>query len=290
MKDEEQRHLIVDLKMDEGMGAVYKQICDLTDNTELVYPISLASDNSMIPIYRPSDMTYIIIGMNLMEEFQDRLKGWIIGKGDMTTTLERLSGPPEWIIEAVKEVCPEIEAVLGRVRAQVPFIKREISEYQGAILYALARQYDRAGAAILEIGTAWGYSAACMASAASRAAVTTLNPKETEFPQAVAHLSHWPNVTVVQKKSWDYYEQVDDTFDMIFVDGDHGQVRRDLVWWERVRPGGLFIFHDYSPDESWRPCQEVYEAVNDFGRELGRPMDVYVSDNRGVGLAGFYKK
>lgn len=208
----------------------------------------------------------------------------------MAIALDRLSGPAEWIIEMVKDTCPEIESVLGRVRAQVPFIKREVSEYQGAVLYALARQYDRPGAAILEIGTAWGYSAACMASAAGRATVTTLNPKETEFPLAVAHLSHWPNVTVVKEKSWDYYDRVDNTFDLIFVDGDHGQVRRDLVWWERVRPGGLFIFHDYSPDKSWRPCQEVYSAVNDFAESLGRTMDVYVSDERGVGLAGFRKE
>ena len=56
-----------------------------------------------------------------------------------------------------------------------------------------------------------------------------------------------------------------------------------------MRPGGLFLFHDYAPEGAWRPCQEVYEAVNAFGAELGRPLDVLVRDERGVGLAGFYK-
>ena len=201
--------------------------------------------------------------------------------------IEQLTGEPKQIIEAVGVLFPEIEMILERVRTHVPFIKREVSEYQGAVLYALARQYDRPDAAILEIGTAWGYSAACLASGAPRAMLITLNPKEKEYPLAVKHLSHWRNVGVIDEKSWDYYDQVDDTYDLIFVDGDHGQVGRDLVWWERVRPGGLFLFHDYAPDGAWRPCQEGYEAVNEFGVGLGWPLDVLVQDERGVGLAGF---
>lgn len=207
----------------------------------------------------------------------------------MTTPIDKLQATQDEIMAAVRRQHPEITSVLGRVTAKVPFIKRQVAEYQGALLYALAAQYNREGAMILEIGTAWGYSAACMATAASKAELITLNPKQTEYPAAIKHLAYWPNVTVANRKSWDYVDQNDHMFDMVFVDGDHGQVRRDLIWWRFLKGGGLLLFHDYSPDGSGRPCQPVYDEVNRFAKQLGRPLDVLIVDERGVGLAGFYK-
>lgn len=209
----------------------------------------------------------------------------------MTISIDKLKGPPEEILAAVRRRHPEIISILTRVRTRIPYTKRQVSEYQGAALYALGAQYNKPDAKILEIGTAWGYSAACLASAAPQARLTTLNPKAKEYPLAVKYLSYWPNVQVLNVKSWDYVEQTTDTYDFIFVDGDHGQVRRDLVWWEFLNPGGLLLFHDYAPDGSWRPCQPVYDAVNEFARDdLKRPLDVLIEDDRGVGLAGFYKE
>lgn len=210
-------------------------------------------------------------------------------KETMTTPIDKLQGTQDEILTAVLRLHPEIVSVLGRVAAKVPFIKRQVAEYQGAVLYALAVQYNRQGAMILEIGTAWGYSAACMATAASKAELITLNPKQTEYPVAIRHLAYWPNVKVMNIKSWDYVDQNENIFDMIFVDGDHGQVRRDLIWWEFLKPGGLLLFHDYAPAGSGRPCQPVYDEVNRFAEQLGRPPDVLIVDDRGVGLAGFYK-
>lgn len=208
----------------------------------------------------------------------------------MATAIDKLQGTQEEIVAAVRRLHPEIESILGRVRSKVPFIKRQVSEYQGAALYALAKQYNQPGAMMLEIGTAWGYSAACLASAASQARLITLNPKETEYPVAMQNLAYWPNVQVLKLKSWDYVDRNENVFDLVFVDGDHNQVRRDLIWWQFLNPGGLLLFHDYAPDGSWRPCQPVYEGVNRFADELGRPLDVLIKDERGVGLAGFYKK
>lgn len=207
----------------------------------------------------------------------------------MATPIDKLNGTPEYIMAAIEQLHPEIVSVLARVRSKVPFIKRQVSEYQGAALYALGQQYNQPGAMMLEIGTAWGYSAACLASA-SEGKLITLNPKETEFPKAVRNLSYWPNVQVIKMKSWDYISRRRNTFDLIFVDGDHGQVERDLIWWEFLNPGALFLFHDYAPGGSGRPCQPVYDAVNKFGEKLGRPLDVLIEDDRGVGLAGWYKK
>lgn len=207
----------------------------------------------------------------------------------MTTTIDKLQGTQIEILAAVRRLHPEITSVLGLVAAKVPFIKRQVAEYQGAVLYALAAQYNHEGAMILEIGTAWGYSAACMATAASKAKLITLNPKPTEYPVATQHLTPWPNVTVLNLKSWDYIDQNEHIFDLVFVDGDHGQVRRDMIWWRFLKPGGLLLFHDYAPAGSGRPCQPVYDEVNRFAAQLGREPDVLIIDERGVGLAGFYK-
>lgn len=207
----------------------------------------------------------------------------------MPTPIDKLKGTPAEIIAAVKAVHPAVTESLLTVKEHVPFIKRQVSEYQGAALYALAAQYNRTGATFLEIGTAWGYSAACLAEAAPEAHLVTLNPKVSEFLKAAQHLAYWGNVTPKRFSSWDYFDRNKDRFDLIFIDGDHNQVHKDLIWWQTLNPGGLFLFHDYAPDGSWRPCQVVYDEVNRFAEKLGRPLDVLIEDERGVALAGFYR-
>lgn len=203
-----------------------------------------------------------------------------------------LYGTPDVIIEHVASLAPEVREVLYDVRSRVLPIKpkREIYEYQAACLYVLAKQYNRAEAHILEIGTALGYSAAIIASAAPAAHIVTLNPKIEEANQARLILSRWPNVQVDMIRSWDYLQLNRDTYDMIFVDGDHAHVAADLPWWFQINQGGLFLFHDYSPAESGRPCPPVYEAVNEFSRAINQALDVCIVDDQKVGLAGFYRK
>src|SRR5512139_2066330 len=204
----------------------------------------------------------------------------------------RLRGTPSDIINSAAAICPEVQQVLAKVRGRVAPIKpkREIYEYQAACLYVLARQYNWEGARILEIGTALGYSAAVMASAAPLAAIVTLNPKESEVEQARGYLTAWPNVKVEQMLSWDYLSAYrGDGFDLIFVDGDHAHVSADLPWWFHVKPGGLFLFHDYSPENSGRPCPPVYQAINDFSATIDQLLNVCIVDDQNVGLAGFYR-
>lgn len=199
-------------------------------------------------------------------------------------------------MNAVRVEYPEIDLVLSRVERQIPWTKRQIDNqqrrhpWQSAVLYALAQQYNRPGSNILEIGTATGYSAAVMAEAAPTTPIITLNPKATEVPQARENLKPYSTVTVIQEKSWDYYARTGGSYDLIFVDGDHGQVERDLVWWDRVSSGGLLLFHDYSPDGAKRPCQPVYDAVNLFSAEIEQPLDVLIVDEQEVGMAGFRRQ
>lgn len=202
----------------------------------------------------------------------------------------KLAGSPEDIYQAV--ATPDTGAALARARVSVPYGKQEVFQYQAACLFALARPYDREGARLLEIGTYYGFSAAVLAQAAPQATIVTLNPTAWEVTSARVSLAGFPNVSVMEVRSWDYLAMIDGEhrYDLVFVDGDHKRVRRDLPWWNRLTDGGLFVFHDYSPSGSGRACPPVYRALNDFRAWLGRDFDVLVVDDREVGLAGWYRR
>ncbi len=203
----------------------------------------------------------------------------------------KLTGTPDAILAAVLADWPDAAEALATARALVPVCKREVLLHEAACLYAVARQYDRPGARLLEIGTALGYSAAVMALAAPRAGLVTLNPKRSEYAQAVTNLVTLKNVRLLPMRSWDCLADFQSPcLDMVFVDGNHDQVERDLPWYDRLKPGGLILFHDYSPAESKRPCAPVYDAVNRFAARLRREPDILVVDSRLRGLAGWYRQ
>lgn len=175
-------------------------------------------------------------------------------------------------------------------------VKRQLLEYQGAWLYRLAKHYQ-GKVNILEIGTFMGYSAALMAMAAPRASITTLNPAAGEVIQARRNLAKWPNVKVLPVASWDYFttkaprsqENDEELYDMIFVDGDHRHIERDLPWFNRLKVGGLMLFHDYSPADASHPCPPVYEALNRMAEKL-HGFDVLIIDDGKTGMAGICRR
>lgn len=198
------------------------------------------------------------------------------------------------ILAQIEEWRPGAGAALERVKERVPFSKRQVNAYQGAVLYALARAYNQVECRILEIGTAWGFSAACLAEGAPKARIVTLNPKEAEVAVARKHLAGYRNVEVVRATSQAYRQVCVDSFDLIFVDGDHTPegLAIDLDWWQYLKPGGLMLFHDYSPSGSGRPCPSVYHGVNKFAGKIGQQPEneVLIMDDQGIGMAGFVKK
>src|SRR5574342_759637 len=165
----------------------------------------------------------------------------------------QLSVTADEILETLCNAHPELPEVLARVRARVPSKKREIAQFQAAVLYSVIKPYNVTGAHIFEIGTFLGYSAAIMAEAAPLAQIVTLNPKDFEASEARQNLRHYPNIEVVEAISWDYLKTYRGPYlDAIFVDGDHKRVQLDMPWWDWLNPDGLMIFHDFSPAESTR--------------------------------------
>lgn len=163
--------------------------------------------------------------------------------------------------------------------------------YQAIALFGLASSYNRPGARLLEIGTYYGRSASIIALAAPDTEVVTINPVEWEFEAASHNLQPIANVSPLCVASWDYLETYDGPeLAMIFVDGDHKRAPMDLPWWNWVEVGGLFLWHDYSPNGSARACPPVWRALHAFAANIGRGPDVEIIDSHKVGMAGWIKR
>lgn len=206
----------------------------------------------------------------------------------------RINGRRSELQYQMAERYPDAARVLAAARAAIgPATKKEVWDEQAMAIAYLASQYTGRSAAFLELGTAHGFSAAIMQLACPNALVTTLEPDPTN--RAIARANVVPlGVVVRPEQSAAYLELTDNgarkKYDLIFVDGDHKHIRADLPWWNRLKIGGLFLHHDYSPLESARPCPPVFEALNEFSAWLGREPDVLVADDTGVGLWGMYRR
>ena len=227
----------------------------------------------------------------------------IIHTGFESGTMRRdkfvMKGTDQAIWQALCDIAPEIPQVQNHIGFHIPLKKRSISPYQAAALYVLAKEYHGAGSLggrVLEIGTFVGYSAAWIASALPDKKIITLNPLEHERDEAKQRLHNWPRVQVRHELSWDYLAEHGEgspKYDLIFVDGDQARVRADLPWLTHLLPGGLMLFHDYTPDGTQRPCPPVFEAINELAAKL-RPEtnepDVIIIDQHLIGMVGFYKR
>ena len=197
---------------------------------------------------------------------------------------------PDEIQKWMFEMHPELPCLHDAVRRITIPSKREVASYQASVIYHLARQFD--GGRALEIGSALGFSLCFICAAMPNAKkIVGLNPKAKEYEWAVNAVMPHDFAQVVCLKSTSYLNNYcGPDLDFIFVDGSHEFVEDDLPWFNHLTPGGLILFHDYSPANSKRPTPHVYEVVNGMQNDLGRDFDVCVADNQGVGLVGLYKR
>jgi len=176
---------------------------------------------------------------------------------------------------------------LSAILAAVAHAEGLMLDWQLAWLYALAQPYD--GAPILEIGTYKGKSALVMAMACPRSPIVTLTIHGPEAAEAARVLAG-RHVDIRIVKSWDYLAGYSGPeLSMVYVDGDHNQLTRDLGWFNHLVTGGLLLLHDWSPVGT-SGVQACYRDIGEFSAKLGRPPDLQIVDTRQVGMAGFYRR
>lgn len=203
-----------------------------------------------------------------------------------------LVGEDKYILAAVAREMSGVESVLKWTSLHIPASKRQIAPYQAAVLAYYARSFNKAGARFLEIGTALGYSACVMATAAPWSTIVTLNPKDGEFERAVSNLRIRSNVIVAKMTSVDFKKSnAGGNYDIVFVDGDHAynMIMHDAGFFNDLVEGGLILFHDYSPPESTRASAGSYQALNDL-QESRRPAGVKVVGAGLVGMLGWFRR
>lgn len=99
--------------------------------------------------------------------------------------------------------------------------------------------------------------------------------------QSIAALGYADHVTFVQADSVDFLRTTEQTFDFVFLDGDHAapKVYHELQLLQRVmEPGATLLLHDYFPNGRalWKgslPNTGPWKAVQRLRRE-GAPIDV----------------
>lgn len=185
----------------------------------------------------------------------------------------------------------EIELHMRAMNANIPQIpldrKMQMLPWQMCALYVLAADYCRPAGRILEIGTGFGTSAYMLAKARPLASIESLTINEREAAMANGFLQNMvgDRVQIMVRPSSEHWRLSHVRYDLIFVDGDHKRCHADLPWFNRLREGGLILFHDYSP----QACPPVYAAVGELGQAVGREPDVALMDSNGIGMAGFVR-
>jgi len=208
-------------------------------------------------------------------------------------SMKKVSDSPE-TLEKDLSTFPGAFESLEKSKSVIGKSRHMVADYQALALYILACQYDHRDCNILEIGTYRGFSASMIIQGAPKAFFIGLEPAPHEQDRACRNLreiTEPERFRVFSVLSWKYLSSYGGPeLDFIFVDGAHNQIALDLYWWNWLKPGGLILFHDYTPVDGFKPCEPVYNTVNRFLEWLDRPADVLIVDDRKYGMLGIYKK
>ena len=151
---------------------------------------------------------------------------------------------------------------------------------RGILLHSLISTFNISS--VLEIGTGRGYATFCMAKAMSDAGIagkiTTVDPAIEQSHDFFENLTNvfpkqwWSKIDFVCGASQEFLEGTTDTYELIYIDGDHryDAVSRD---WElsKDRYTKFLLFDDYHlPPKKQKDidCTAVIDAIKDDSKEL----------------------
>lgn len=145
-----------------------------------------------------------------------------------------------YINEQYRPLSPELETLRGRAESEkVPIILRDT---EGLLLTLVRMKHP---SQILEIGTAVGYSASCMAMAFPQCRVTTIeaDQKTAEIAQEnVENLGLADRITLLQGKGQEVLDTLKGPFDLVFIDAAKSHYR---VFWDKAialcSPGAVIV-------------------------------------------------
>ncbi|HKH47998.1 MAG TPA: O-methyltransferase [Thermoanaerobaculia bacterium] len=176
----------------------------------------------------------------------------------------------------LERLLPPGDALLREMEKQarrddVPISDPEI----GRLLSILARSLD--ARQILEVGTAIGYGALCLARGAAAARVVTIELDPQRIEQARGNLVKGgvaDRVEIVQGAALDVLPRLEGPFDLVFVDAVKKEYRRYLdLLLPKLRVGGLILIdnllwkgHVAAPPED--EDDEVADALRAFNGYL----------------------
>ncbi|MBT2643681.1 O-methyltransferase [Bacillus sp. ISL-41] len=135
--------------------------------------------------------------------------------------------------------------------------------------------------AILEVGTAIGYSALRMAFALPKTKIVTLERDEERFKLAVDYIKRADRQQQIIQISGDALELEEEVaghapFDAIFIDAAKGQYKRFFEMYSRyLKPGGMIITDNvlfkglvYNQEADSRRLRSLVKKIDEFNRWL----------------------
>ena len=149
-------------------------------------------------------------------------------------------------------------------------IEGYLAEPQPTILNECMSVYNRSDAVIVEVGSWTGRSSVAIASAVPRATLYCVDP----WPDAwvrdawLQNTRDYTNIVSVQGSSPHCIGSWGRSVDAVFLDASHTNPNdwdNCLYWIQRIRPGGLFMGHDYSDE-----FPDVVQNVNKLAAMLRR--------------------
>lgn len=195
-----------------------------------------------------------------------------------------LGNKPAELLHAIRNMYPEAPGLPAGVKLQM-------HDYQMVMLFGLAqkvaREHNWKTATVVEIGCGFGGSTIFLCKAVHPMKVVTYTTSAAEAEIARSNLKRFGcEADVVVGASWDHLKDWKQELAMVFVDGDHNAIRRDMPFFNKLQWGGLFFCHDYSSNAGNR----VVAEMDVFAAKLGRRFDELCVDADGTGMVGFYRQ